>query len=93
MKRYLHGKGVLDVSEGRQLDNGRYRVDQRHIGRTALEGEDTAVGMAAFQRKKGSRHNEASRWGSIARSGMVPTQRKMANADYFVQPLESDGTM
>lgn len=88
MKRHPHGKEVPLVSEGRH--NDRYRMGQC---RTGLEGEGTVVGKAVSQRKEVNKHNEASRSGSIAWSGMLLTQCKMANADYFVQTVRSEGSM
>ena len=58
-KMYPHGKGAPVALEDRWLDNGRYRMGQRHIGRTGEEGEGTVVGKAVYQRKEVSRHNEA----------------------------------
>jgi hypothetical protein len=80
-KRYSHGEGAPVVPEGRQLDNGRYRMGQRYIGRTGAEGEGTAVGKAVSRRKEASKHNEASTSGSIVRSEILLTQYKMAKAD------------
>ena len=68
-------------------------MGQRHIGRTGAEGEGTAVGKAASQRKEVSNHNEASTSGSTVRSEILLTQCKTAKADYFVRSVESDGTM
>ena len=71
----LHGKGALVVPEGRKLDNGRYRMGQRHIGRTGVEGESTVVGKAGCQKKEVSKHNEASTWvKSIVRSEILLIQ-------------------
>ena len=92
MKRNPHGKEFPVVFDGRQLDNGRYRMAQCHIGRTGLEGEGTAIGMAVSQGKYTSKHNEVSRLGSIAWSEMALIQYKMANADCFVEPVGSDGS-
>ena len=82
-KSYPHGKGAPVVSADRQLDNGRYRM-----GRTGTKGEGTAVGKAVSQRKKVSKHNEASTWvRSIVRNKILLTHGKMVKAEYF------DGTM
>ena len=78
MKRNLHGKGAPVVCKGRQLDNGRYRIGQCHIGRTGAEGEGTAADMEVSQGREVSKHNEASTSGSIAWSEMLLTQCKMA---------------
>ena len=58
-KKYPDCKGARVVPVGRQLDNGRYRMGQRHIGRPGAEGEGIAVGMAS-QGKEASKRNEAS---------------------------------
>ena len=88
-KSYPHGKGAPVVSVDRQLDNGRYRM-----GRTGVKGEGTAVGKSVSQRKEVSKHNEASTWvRSIVRNEILLTQCKMVKADYFVQYVQSDGTM
>ena len=90
MRRHPHGMGVPLVSEARGRHNDRYRMGQC---RTGLESEGTVIGMAVSQRKEASKHNEASRSGSIAWSGMLLTQCKMANVDYFVQTVRSEGSM
>ena len=68
-------------------------MGQRHIGRTGAEGEGTAAGKAVSQRKEANKHNEASTSGSTVRSEMLLLQCKTAKPDYFVQSVESDGTM
>ena len=76
------------------MDNGRYRMYRRRIGQTGAQGSGTAVGKAVSQRKEVSKHNEASTWvRSIVQSGILLAQSKMEKSDYFVQSVESDGTM